>query len=56
MKSFKSIKEQASECNCRIPELGSAIYRFGNVSAFDPDRDVSPLSLVSVEIGLYDPQ
>ena len=55
MKSFKSIKEQASECNRRIPELGSAFCTFGNVSAYEPDRDVSPLPLVSDEIGLYDP-
>ncbi|MGA7278305.1 MAG: hypothetical protein WBW79_10235 [Desulfocapsaceae bacterium] len=56
MKSFKPSKVQVSECDRRIPELGSAIYTFGNVSAFDPDRDVSPLPLVSVEIGMYDPQ
>jgi len=40
MNPFKSIKEQAFECNRQIPELGLAIYTFGNVSAYDSDRGV----------------
>jgi L-ribulose-5-phosphate 4-epimerase len=34
------IKDAAFECNRQIPELGLAIYTFGNVSAFDPERAV----------------
>jgi hypothetical protein len=48
MKSCRSIKEQAVECNRRIPEFWSAIYTFGSASAL--------VSLVSFEIRLYDPQ
>jgi L-ribulose-5-phosphate 4-epimerase len=40
MEPYKTIKEQAFECNRQIPELGLAIYTFGNVSAFDPDLGV----------------
>jgi L-ribulose-5-phosphate 4-epimerase len=35
MKPYQTIREQAYECNCQIPQLGLAIYTFGNVSAFD---------------------
>jgi L-ribulose-5-phosphate 4-epimerase len=37
MKLYQSIREWAFECNRQIPELGLAIFTFGNVSAFDPD-------------------
>lgn len=37
---YKTIKEQAFECNRQIPELGLAIYTFGNVSAYDSERGV----------------
>ncbi|MEJ2640902.1 MAG: L-ribulose-5-phosphate 4-epimerase [Desulfosarcinaceae bacterium] len=37
MKPYQTIREQAYECNRQIPELGLAIYTFGNVSAFDAD-------------------
>ena len=37
---YKTIRQQAYECNRQIPELGLAIYTFGNVSAFDPDKSV----------------
>ena len=40
MNPFKSIKEQAFECNRQIPELGLAIYTFGNVSSYDSDHGV----------------
>jgi len=40
MNRYKTIKEQAFECNRKIPELGLAIYTFGNVSAFDPELGV----------------
>ena len=37
---FKNIREEAFVCNRQIPELGLAIYTFGNVSVFDPDKRV----------------
>jgi L-ribulose-5-phosphate 4-epimerase len=63
MTTFKTIKEEAFECNRQIPELGLAIYTFGNVSAFDQDKavfaikpsgvaypDLSPDSMVVVDL------
>jgi L-ribulose-5-phosphate 4-epimerase len=40
MSSYNTIREQAFEYNRRIQELKLAIYTFGNVSAFDPDKGV----------------
>lgn len=40
MSTYQAIKDAAFECNRQIPELGLAIYTFGNVSAYDPDRAV----------------
>lgn len=37
---YRQIREEAFESNRQIPELGLAIYTFGNVSAFDPNRGV----------------
>jgi L-ribulose-5-phosphate 4-epimerase len=63
MKPYQAIKEQAFECNRQIPELGLAIYTFGNVSAFDPDlglfaikpsgvayNELTPESMVVVDL------
>jgi L-ribulose-5-phosphate 4-epimerase len=40
MSVYKSLKEECYEANMEIPRLGLAIFTFGNVSAFDPDRGV----------------
>jgi L-ribulose-5-phosphate 4-epimerase len=40
MARYQELKEQAWECNMRIPKLGLAIYTFGNVSAIDRNRGV----------------
>jgi len=40
MDPYKTIREEAYECNRQIPELGLAIYTFGNVSVYDPDKSV----------------
>ena len=40
MSIYQDIKDAAFECNRQIPELGLAIYTFGNVSAYDPKRAV----------------
>jgi L-ribulose-5-phosphate 4-epimerase len=37
---YQTIGEEAFECNRKIPELGLAIYTFGNVSSFDQDLGV----------------
>jgi L-ribulose-5-phosphate 4-epimerase len=38
--AYADLKEQAWRANLEIPRRGLAIYTFGNVSAFDPDRAV----------------
>ncbi|GHV92658.1 L-ribulose-5-phosphate 4-epimerase [Spirochaetia bacterium] len=40
MDPYKSLKEEAYEANIEIPRRNLAIYTWGNVSAFDPDRAV----------------
>lgn len=37
---YRELKEQAWAANQEIPKRGLAIYTFGNVSAFDPERGV----------------
>ncbi|GHV70111.1 L-ribulose-5-phosphate 4-epimerase [Spirochaetia bacterium] len=37
---YKSLKEEAWEANIEIPRRNLAIYTWGNVSAFDPDKGV----------------
>jgi L-ribulose-5-phosphate 4-epimerase len=36
----RELKERAWKANLEIPRRGLAIYTFGNVSAFDPDRGI----------------
>lgn len=40
MGSYTAIKEEAFAENRKIPQLGLAIYTFGNVSAFDAEKGV----------------
>ncbi len=40
MSAYSDIKEKALVENRKIPELGLAIYTFGNVSCFDPQQGV----------------
>lgn len=37
---YQDLRERALEANREIPRRGLAIYTFGNVSAFDPERGV----------------
>lgn len=37
---YKSLRMEAFEANMEIPRRGLAIYTWGNVSAFDPDKGV----------------
>ena len=37
---YETLKEEAWEANMEIPRLGLAIFTWGNVSAFDPDKGV----------------
>lgn len=55
MNMFKTIREQAFESNRQIPELGLAIYTFGNVSAFDPDKAVFAIKPSGVAYGDLSP-
>ncbi|MDR1949736.1 MAG: class II aldolase/adducin family protein, partial [Spirochaetaceae bacterium] len=38
--TWQSLRDEAWEANMEIPRRGLAIYTWGNVSAFDPDRGV----------------
>ncbi|GHV02536.1 L-ribulose-5-phosphate 4-epimerase [Spirochaetia bacterium] len=40
MDIYKSLKEEAYEANIEIPRRNLAIYTWGNVSAFDPEKSV----------------
>jgi L-ribulose-5-phosphate 4-epimerase len=40
MDTYKTLREEAFEANMEIPRRNLAIYTWGNVSAFDPDRGV----------------
>lgn len=40
MSAYGSLKEEAWAANAEIPARGLALYTWGNVSAFDPDRAV----------------
>ncbi|MDR0876451.1 MAG: L-ribulose-5-phosphate 4-epimerase AraD [Treponema sp.] len=63
MDAYKSLKEEAYEANIEIPRRSLAIYTWGNVSAFDPDKAVfaikpsgvaydklSPASMVIIDL------
>jgi L-ribulose-5-phosphate 4-epimerase len=55
MNMFKAIREQAFESNCQIPELGLAIYTFGNVSSFDSNKAVFAIKPSGVAYGDLSP-
>ncbi|MDR2552014.1 MAG: L-ribulose-5-phosphate 4-epimerase, partial [Treponema sp.] len=40
MDEYKTLREEAWEANMEIPKRNLAIYTWGNVSAFDPQRGV----------------
>jgi L-ribulose-5-phosphate 4-epimerase len=63
MDAYKTLREEAFEANREIPRRNLAIYTWGNVSAFDPERavfaikpsgvayeDLSPDSMVVVDL------
>lgn len=56
MDRYQNIRAQAFECNRKIPELGLAIYTFGNVSAFDPDLGVFAIKPSGVPYSELTPQ
>lgn len=37
---YKTIKEEAYECNMQLPKLGLVLFTFGNVSVVDRDKGV----------------
>ncbi len=56
MTAHAAIREAACACNRQIPELGLAIYTFGNVSAFDPDRGVFAIKPSGVPYDELEPE
>lgn len=46
---YRELKERAWAANQEIPRRGLAIYTFGNVSAFDPERGVIAIKPSGVE-------
>ena len=49
MGAYKNIREEAYEANLEIKRQNLAIYTWGNVSAFDPDRGVFAIKPSGVE-------
>lgn len=56
MTSYKTLREEAYESNIRIPELGLAIFTFGNVSAFDSERGLYAIKPSGVPYDELTPQ
>jgi L-ribulose-5-phosphate 4-epimerase len=49
MSEYKTLKEEAYEANLEIKRQNLAIYTWGNVSAFDPDRGIFAIKPSGVE-------
>jgi L-ribulose-5-phosphate 4-epimerase len=56
MTAYKALKEEACRQNKMIPKLGLAIFTFGNVSAFDPDKAVFAIKPSGVPYGEMTPE
>lgn len=56
MDPYKSLREAAYEANLEIPRRGLAIYTWGNVSAFDPQRGVFAIKPSGVAYEKLQPQ
>jgi L-ribulose-5-phosphate 4-epimerase len=55
MDTYKTLREEAFRANIEIPKQGLAIYTWGNVSAFDPDRGVFAIKPSGVAYGDLNP-
>jgi L-ribulose-5-phosphate 4-epimerase len=56
MSNYQILQEEAFEENRKLPELGLAIYTFGNVSAYDPDLGVFAIKPSGVPYEKLSPQ
>ncbi len=51
MSNYKSLKQEAYECNMQLPELGLVIFTFGNASVVDRQRQVFAIKPSGVPYG-----
>jgi L-ribulose-5-phosphate 4-epimerase len=56
MDIYKTLREEAFEANREIPRRGLALYTWGNVSAFDPDRGIFAIKPSGVEYEKLTPE
>jgi L-ribulose-5-phosphate 4-epimerase len=56
MDTYKTLREEAFEANREIPRRNLAIYTWGNVSAFDPQRGVFAIKPSGVEYDALTPE
>jgi L-ribulose-5-phosphate 4-epimerase len=54
--AYKTLREEAFEANREIPRRNLAIYTWGNVSAFDPDRGVFAIKPSGVDYEKLSPE
>jgi L-ribulose-5-phosphate 4-epimerase len=56
MDAYKTLREEAFEANREIPRRNLAIYTWGNVSAFDPERGVFAIKPSGVDYDKLSPE
>jgi len=56
MNQFKTLREEAYEANMEIQRRNLAIYTWGNVSAFDPDKGIFAIKPSGVEYEQLTPE
>jgi len=56
MNNYKTLCEEAYEANMEIPRRNLAIYTWGNVSAFDPDKGLFAIKPSGVEYDQLKPE
>jgi len=56
MSSYKTLKEEAYEANLEIMRQSLAIYSWGNVSAFDPDKRIFAIKPSGVNYEILRPE
>lgn len=55
MLNYKSLREEAYEANLEIKHKNLAIYTWGNVSAFDPDKGIFAIKPSGVDYNMLTP-
>jgi len=56
MDAYKTLREEAYEANLEIKRRNLAIYTWGNVSAFDPDKGVFAIKPSGVDYDALEPE